>query len=925
MGQNILDSYKIIFSNRINAFTPTRDSYADPNTDTGITATQLMHYYIHEGATGISGSTGLGFISAYGQIPSSSDYQIAYTTKPWREPWFPTYAIGAFGRTINKYLTWHAYEKALSDIVMGDLIKKCWFDVIAGSTNERTRGIPYSHYDVMPTGITEGVFAPDSNGHPSRLHGHYPHIEPSSESYGELNFDLRRAKYYISPQTDFERHQFAYHSPLRGTDGVDYVTFYSSSGGKSVPARSYIAFLKEMAAIRAMLRTRPDSWKRFNPWLTSQYEFSFNHGWREDQQNASDIADQTTPAYGRELTYHFLTSGAKHINYFHAGGRASGQLVGTGYTAGIIEMQSILNSWNTQTEGYRVQPVSTADGSTDTLQERIKMSDVGGNHEGATGIFMSGCKLLKYENGRTGPNGNTVEKYLWRITPAPQARKLIKVGVPAVYTDNATYQYEYGSQDSSAIGYNIDLPQEIDLQTGEIAYYKARTNGIDRGDFSETWSNWSGGSALPATLPGGRIIYTNTPSAPAVLTTAALLSTGTIRTNARAEIRLAGNRNAQADGGNHPLGNLFWTPEDVLNNQSPGNYLVRNRPLTIKTRVKVLEQPAPTAGYPSLGAKATLAIFGFWRLHFVGGTWNTQPGDRYGLESAVAFYSDGSTGTWKVIVHRTKDEGLPTRQEVTTHEFDTGLSTTVQRDLYIWVSEKRDQAKFYVDGNLVYTANGGLPAGIWQLSPAHVGCGVRDVSIGAVNSVGHSILSLELYSMEFTVLAGSNDKIDINTADKGLWIKREGISSPPRYAMFGQPADYSLKTIYSDGAGVLGWNNVLVPFMSSGVPNAGFGENINTIRGVNRTITLGYELLAGSYPSVGFIQVVKNGTVIPGTGRQLGIGPTTSPVQFTAIDGDIIQFRVTGVVVDDPLNFEVRVFNLNDSNTRVGLFTVGRP
>lgn len=846
MGQNVLDAYKIIFSNRINAFTPTRDSYADPNTDAGITATQLMHYYIHEGVTGISASTGSAWVNSYGQ--PRFDPVPSFLLNPWREPWFPSYTVNAFGRTINKYLTWHAYEKALGDIVMGDLIKKCWFDVIAGSTNERTRRVPYSHYEIMPTGITEGVFAADTNGHLSRMHGHYPHIEPSSESYGELNFDLRRARYYISPQTDFERHQFAYHSPLRGTDGVDYVTFYSNSGGKTVPARSYIAFLKEMTPIRAMLRNRPDSWKRFNPWVTSQYESFFNTGWREDQQNATDIEDRTTPAYGNELTYHFLVSGAKHINYFHTGARESGKLVGPGYTAGIIEMQLVLDSWKTQSEGYRVQPVSTADGSADTLQERILMSDVGGNHPGATGVFMSGCKLLNYNNGRTGSNGDTVEKFLWRITAAPQATQLYRVNTP----------------DSS------DLPPAIDLVRGYSDFVRAETTATGEGTFT-------------ARILGNGVIQRDVSIGG---TSGFLISTAT-------------NQSVRANSGVELHHSNATNP-----NETPAvPYLVGSgRPIEFEMNASQVDGSGydpdwysgisgSCASQIGIGLYNKVIAFGNhnggWR---VDGVVSSHPTPPMGLKSGLIFQTIG--GSWiRTTVAWFDPIDNTYKQSSVEH---TSKSLYSNNKFRINIEPDGSAVNFVLNGEIIRSITSGsvdstgnviripnqtyAPWGLWG------GAFVTDMTMVANTGVSGVVGSPDTL---FVKSGGSPSKVIVskNNTDasvtvspnsRGVWIKRNK-KNPPRYKM-----TEDLQTQLTITPAFTGINATNLTTTATLSPNY-------TISGINTPVNLSFAFSSGTYATSGSSQFIiqKNGSTVQTVDT---VRTPQGTVSVTVNGGDVLRF-----------------------------------
>lgn len=848
MGQQILDEYKIIFSNRINAMTPTRGTYADPNTDSGITATQLMHFYVHEGVTGISASTGPAWVNNYGD--TRFDPVPSFALSPWKDP-FSFYSIIAYGgRNINKYLTWPAHKKALKDIVMGDLTKKCWFDVIAGSTNERTRGVPYSHYEIMPTGITEGMFAPDSNAHPARLCSHYPHIEPATESYGELSSDFRDASYYISPQTDFERHQFARYNPLRGNAGVDYFKFYTESPTQ-IPARSYIAFLKEMATVRAMMRNRPDSWKRFNPWLTSRYQYNFDHGWREDLQNATEVKNKTTPAYGDELAYHCLVSGAKHINYFHSGGRDSGVLVGPGYTAGIIEMQSILNSWKTQSEGYRVQPVSTADGSADTLQERILMSDVGGNHAGATGIFMSGCKLLNYNNGRTGSNGDTVEKYLWRITAAPQATQLYRMNTP----------------DSS------DLPPAIDLVRGYSDFLHAETTATDEGTF--TARILGNGEVLRNQNDGGTTGF--------IISTAAAQN---VRANSGVELR-------HSDG--------------VNPNETPGvPYLIGSgRPMEFEIRAKQMSTSLLDSKFgnnpPTPGASGAISFIGFYNTvdafgnHVAGyntlGTVTEHTTPPFGVKAALSFQQQAGSFVRTMVAWLDPNDGKY-RQSTIQHP-DT--PTYAQNNRYrIEVEPDGSEARFIFNGTLLRSITAGTvdangvpiriptqtyaPQGLWA------GAYVRDMTLVSGTGVPGSNGDPEKLFIQGSVSTGkcivrrnaSDAEVSLTPNSKGVWIKRNK-KNPPRYKM---TEDLQTQlTISPAFTGINATSLSTTPTLSSNY----------TISGINTSVDLSFAFSTGTYATSGssefFIQ--KNGITVQTVDT---VRTPQGTVSVTVNGGDVLRF-----------------------------------
>jgi hypothetical protein len=394
-----------------------------------LTTERIMEYYTLEGPTGISAATGPATCTAlappYGYTNKETPQlaQNGYLYSPFRSPFIPLAQGHKYnasgGVALNYHLTWYAHINAGWDWFMGKIFKESWIDNIAGFTIPEMRAIKYSHYEVVSAGVTEGVFTRDNYGHSTHIHERYPGIDSAPNMYATLadymykNFSGagQSPRYKLNPTNDRERHHFEIYQ----TEDIPNGLIQFATGQYS--ARSYIAFLCQMSQMRAMLRYNGNSYMETTPWVNSSYG-NFRNSFSKSYESLVGH-EKTDSRYLKELYLHLLLSGTKYFNFFF-------DQTLTSFEAGMTMMQETINDWKRVTEGYRVQPISTIDGSQDTLQERIVMEDVGGNHVGATGMFMSGGRILTENRGKI-QGGISEEEYLWRITAAPQGVTLYLV------------------------------------------------------------------------------------------------------------------------------------------------------------------------------------------------------------------------------------------------------------------------------------------------------------------------------------------------------------------------------------------------------------------------------------------------------------------------------------------------------------------
>ena len=428
--------------------------------DNGLTASQILAHYILEGSTGISAATGPANCVSYWVsgpvIPANLYTATPVTGNPWKAPWSGSepYYLGPY-KVASKKRAWFAWDKTLRDIVINNHMKTIWIDSLQGSTAQQQRNIAFNFYNHVPISIDEGSLIMDDNTHPVVYYSSLPlsatgaNIGASPYLYGERNDSLGQARYYPNPTTDSQRYTFV----VNDTAG----TAFGST------AKAYISFINDMTKVRAFLRTSPNSWKDFAPWLKSPEDYWFRCGYYVGDD--SPIARSYEAEYLRELAFHNLLSGAQYINYFNPGRGPNSALStsnSTGFTAGITFMQGVFDTWKVQAESCRVQPASNETGDVDALVERILLSDAGGNHAGCTGTVTSGGKLLKYVNGKTGSvafGGENNDTYLWRITVPPQA-----VG-GGIYS-----RVDYPSAAAVA-----DMPATVTIPANETGFWIKRT------------------------------------------------------------------------------------------------------------------------------------------------------------------------------------------------------------------------------------------------------------------------------------------------------------------------------------------------------------------------------------------------------------------------------------------------------------------
>jgi hypothetical protein len=717
---------------------------APNNPDINGSAENILRYYNAEGPTGISAATGPASVSAYGQPAQTTPL----SANPWRAPWTDgqMYQLADLpnNQFVNKYIGWYAYRKALHDIVMGDLIKKQWIDTIAGSTIQNIRKIGYSHYEIAPTGITEGAFALESNRHGVRTYSTFPWIDAAPEFYGELSTDLRDGKYHLFPSNDRER----FHVENQTGNGI--IQFGSGGTG----ARSYIAMLKEMSVVRAMLRNKPDSWKRFNPWLTPTIENSFSHGFRQTDINQTEVYNRTNPLYFGDFAFHCLMSGARHINLFHTANADSNLpypdgVIGPGYSAGIVEMQTILNEWKTKSEGYRIQPVSTVDGSPSTAHERILMVDAGGNHVGATGVFISGGRILRSDIEKRGASGDLNQSHLWRVTAAPQGTKL--------YRANS--------------GYTADIPPVIDLVSGVVDFVNAQTTPTDEGTFT-------------ANIIGGGVVERN-----AVIgaTTGFYISTSPIvasRAGSGVELR------------HHSLVNPN-SYEDVP-------YIIGSgRPMEFQCVFRQIDNPLFDPNFYNAvpDSKGSISFVGFYNTvpafenHSTGynidGTVSSHATPPYGIKSAIGFFQQGGSFLRTMVAwyDSAKEEY---KQSAVQHD---GNAAYADNELRIEIEPDGSAVRFYNNNILLRSVTAGtqdaqgisirIPKGadLEAVGGLWAGAFVRDLTLSPLGSpagVGGPekiFIQSGAKPTKFIVSRNENDA-EVSTSYRGAWIKRKRPQRP---------------------------------------------------------------------------------------------------------------------------------------------------
>ena len=242
-------------------------------------------------------------------------------------------------------------------------------------------------------------------------------------------------------------------------------------------------------------------------------------------------------------------------------------------------------------------------------------------------------------------------------------------------------------------------PIPISTQTSENPYQRVlRYDGTpNQGDFAETWSTWTPGSAQPNPNPGGRIIYN-----PTNLPYGAYLSTQASSDNSRAELRDAGNHASNIDAV-LPLGDRKYGLE--------------------------------VQGTALQGDDTTVILIGFYKGHRGGASITTCDGVEVNvgpIEIAVAFTNINNK--WHCLVRNGEYTNYtlqePNRRDVNcwvsqiTHLYDTGLPIIHPEadqgnnyGFYIEINQDANEAKFYINTvgeapeevNLIYTASGGLP------------------------------------------------------------------------------------------------------------------------------------------------------------------------------------------------------------------------
>lgn len=732
-----------------------RNSSISSLSDVGNSAARIMQYYTLEGPLGISAATGPKGATVYATTfpPTSNDSkwsQPSFLLNPFRTPFSSredSFSFGGTPRTVHRYAAFLASTSAIQDLVMGDLYKKMYIDTIGGSTSAAHRNIKYNHYDVFPVGVTESPFTSDPNGHPHYA-SIFPHVAPAPFLYGESTQYTEEAKYSLVGSTDYRKHSLvlSYHQVPEGVNPWNDTASYSffTNATQNIAARSYIATLREIGKVRAMLRTNPISWREFAPWVNSPYDRLFTHSYREDLSSpAIDVWKRTDISYWDELIHHCLLSGAKYFNYFLTGSTLpSNEPYGIGYTAGMVRMQKILTEWNSLSEGYRTQPCSNFSGDTTKLVDRLDISSAGGNHSGATGTFTSGSVILKENIGKI-PNpvfGTSAalenKTYIWRITAAPQGDKLYLAG-----------------------GFTAELPNEINLITGEIKYgLSAGMSGSNSGSFFEQKNR------------GGSINYTSD---------SAILSLPLGIPNSFAELR-------------H---NSYITPaSDPIDSFLVGD----GKSITFKFNGSLLDATPGNASTPygTPGTIGGLSIVGLFDCRQAFGRHGVN-GNELGIENCISFFTIRGS-VWGVIVTFKNPSTGQYRvfKELLLDQDGNGnyiYSPFIPHDLRIEVDASGVDAKFYIDGTLVRTINantiasdgaplGGMPTKEFAKEGLWAGAGVRDITLS--NRIGDGIIAnpdtMQCRSMSAVASIGlAPEKILVSR--RGVWIKSKRSSLMPQY------------------------------------------------------------------------------------------------------------------------------------------------
>lgn len=757
---------------------------AEPNSaDTpGVTAGEILQFWYFEGPTGISASTGPNnSVSSYAP-PYNANSQfntnnsnIIFNTRPWRDPWTIRVNTTLSNKSVSNYIAWMAQTLSLENLVMGDLYKRIWIDSIDGFTFDDFRKIQYSHYDISPLGLTEGVFVRDSAGHPHIYGGgNYTHINPSPTLYGELDLgSMAVAKYNIFPNDDFEKFCFIRPSDIHnGTDAYNKTNMALFTSANAA-ARSYIAMIRDLSRIRGILRFKPNSWRQLNPWIISPSYRNDTSSYWIGNENLPDDTVRTDTKYWNELLFHCLLSGTRYFNYFNPDtGLNTGPTSDPntpGFTLGVVMMQNVFDEWRQKCEGYRVQPASNLFGDVNSLVDRINVSDAGGNHVGATGTVTSGGKILKYNRGKTGSSefgAISNEKYLWRVTAAPQAKILHRH-----FDENRV---------------TLDLPKALDLENGQSTFVFARTSGDSAGSFFTTTNiGASGGVIHVGTYSPGHLV---------ILQGANGLSG---IANSGAELRHASTANP-----------TLFTDEPMI--------IGSGRPVSLSGKIRAVGDPGFSGDYFGgvTGSRANLSVFGFYDLRPALGR-NGVNQNRFGMESGVCFITTGGS-VWTTMV-TFKDTNGSYRVYAKSLEQDCGTpggckyGTFVPRRFKIEVHPNGQWAKFFIDDELVDTVDAdtpffdgltagvrdgiksGLPIGTRCPNGMWAGCAVRDVSLvesggAGLDTVGNGpngllIESSSGFPMNLVVAPGKTTDAEVSVSRRGAWIKRSRTSQMPLYTM----------------------------------------------------------------------------------------------------------------------------------------------
>jgi hypothetical protein len=200
----------------------------------------------------------------------------------------------------------------------------------------------------------------------------YPDALYTPPLYGELETGMfNRYTYAINPSNDDQKYLMGFVWENQDLP-QGYLRFTSPT---------WVAFLRDMKLLRAIIRSNPDAWQKLTPWIPSPDGGDVSGS----RMRYSRSQGETALQFWKEMIFHACLHGTQHFNYWNSGATST---VGTTNT---LELHNILEEWRQRSGNSRAQPVTNS---------RIAVN---------SSVIISGGRLL------------SSNKYLWRVTAKPSS------------------------------------------------------------------------------------------------------------------------------------------------------------------------------------------------------------------------------------------------------------------------------------------------------------------------------------------------------------------------------------------------------------------------------------------------------------------------------------------------------------------------